>query len=74
MVERFPSHYDLLFQKGKAQLLVSVFFDSRTYEVGGNAPVAARSKDDVWHAAVLFARVRDFLTALSHLEVKDSRE
>lgn len=73
-VERYPSRYDILFRKGNAQLLVSVFFESRSYEVGGNAPVAARTKDDVWAAAALFTRVQAFLSALNSLDVRDSRQ
>lgn len=74
MLGRYVGRYDILFRKGNAQLLVSVFFESRTFEVGGNAPVAARDKQDVWDAASLFASVRDFLSSLSVLGVKDMRE
>ena len=74
MVGRYAGRYDILFRKGNAQVLVGVFFESRTFQVGGNAPVEVRDRQDVWHAASLFASIRDFLSSLSALGLKDMQE
>lgn len=74
-VERYAGRYDIVFQKGNAALLVTVFFASKTYRVGGGTdPVSAHSREDVWDAASVFSTVKCFLTTLNVLGVRDSQE
>lgn len=67
-VDRHEDRCDIEFRHGTARLVVSVFFDPRSYRVGKRAP-ASCSSDDARYAHVLSQMIKPFLRGLASLGI-----